>query len=100
MSGPDEAFSPRAGITWATDTNRVIVASADGRRAHVLEGTEAAVWSWLSLSPPEGRLVDLAAGLFGVEPQVATERVRALLLAWCDAGLLEPTRAGGAIARG
>lgn len=100
MSGPDDVFRPRAGIAWATDTNRVIVASADGRRARVLEGPEAAVWSWLSLSPPEGRLVDLAAGLFGVEPQVAAERVHTLLLAWCDAGLLEPARAGGAVARG
>ena len=88
------ALRPRAGIAWATDARRVVVASADGRRAQVLEDADATIWSWLQVSLSEQRLVAMVGALLGLEPTEATEHVRARLHAWDDAGLLETVPEG------
>ena len=91
---------PRPGIRWATDADRVVVASADGRRARVLEGTDATIWSWLSSSPSEHQLIEMVAVSLRLERTEAAERVRGLLLAWREGGLLEPEGDGEVMRRG
>jgi hypothetical protein len=82
-------LSPAVGISWVTDAGRVVVASADGRRARVLEDLDATIWSWLSMSLPERRLVEMVGAFLGLEPDDAAQHLRARLLAWRDADLLE-----------
>jgi hypothetical protein len=80
---------PTAGISWVSDAGRVVVASADGRRAHVLEDADATIWPWLSMSLAERRLAEMVGALLGLDPEDAAEHLRVRLLAWRDAGLLE-----------
>jgi hypothetical protein len=82
-------ISPAAGISWVSDAGRVVVASSDGRRAHVLEDADATIWAWLSMSLPERRLAEMVGALLELEPEDAAEHLRVRLLAWRDAGLLE-----------
>lgn len=80
---------PATGVSWASDAGRVVVASADGSRAHLLEDADATIWSWLSMSLSERRLVEMIGALLELEPEDAAEQLRVRLLAWRDAGLLE-----------
>jgi hypothetical protein len=77
------------------DRRRVTILSTDEARTHVLEGSEATVWEWVSVSTAQPRLVEFVAQLTGTDAAEARAVVDGLFSRWRDAGLLVPASLPG-----
>ena len=76
------------GLAWVQDATQTIVVDAQHGQAHILRGLEMAVWDWLTLAYPYGKLVRLTAALLCIPPAEAEAKLAELFQQWQAAGLL------------
>lgn len=88
----EKSFHCAEHIKWVNDSTQVVIIDEMRNQTHILQGEEAAVWSWLTLGYSYERILPLVAALWTAEPQVANHKLAGLLTAWHSTGLLEETR--------
>ena len=79
------------GVSWVKDSTQIIVVDVVQQKAHLLKGAEMAVWDWLMLGYPLGRIARMAAELQNLPIEAADKSLAGMIQGWCEAGLLEVT---------
>ncbi len=88
MSAGVVFFTPDS-LRWVKEASSILLIDEQCHKTYTLQGTEAAVWSWLTLAYPYPKLVTLLAGLLVLPPEEAEQQLQTLLLKWHTDGVLE-----------
>ncbi|NWF69125.1 MAG: hypothetical protein HXY40_08565 [Chloroflexi bacterium] len=83
-----------AHLRWLQDAGQLLVVDEKARRAHVLRGHEAALWTWFTLGYSYDKALHLLAAALKCPPAQAEAALRELLHSWQTLGLLEEARDG------
>jgi hypothetical protein len=86
---PTRLHSPET-VRWVNDGGVILVVDERRQSCHRLEGEEAAVWSWLTLSYSTEKISALLSAAKGISPAEAEESLGRILRKWSDAELLAP----------
>lgn len=76
-------------LRWVKEAASILLVDEHRRKTYTLRGTEAAVWSWLTLAYPYPKLVTLTAALLALPPEEAEQQLQSLLAKWYADGILE-----------
>jgi len=79
------------GVSWVKDSTQIIVIDVVNQRAYLLRGNEMAVWDWMTLGYPFGKLAHMVAVLQNMSLEEAEKSLAEMIQRWCEAGLLEVT---------
>jgi hypothetical protein len=84
---PVTVYRP-AHLDYVRDADRTLLVQPDTRLVFVLQGAEAALWSWLTLQYPYARLVAMSAALWVTSEEAAAGKLQAIFQQWVAAGIL------------
>jgi hypothetical protein len=82
---------PVEGLVWVKDASQIIVINVVDQTIHLLQAEEMAVWDWLSLGYPFGKVAHMLAELQKQPLADAEKSLEKRVQGWIASGLLQVT---------
>lgn len=80
-------INPRP-LYWVKDRDQILVVDEQDQQVHPLHSVEAAVWSWLALSYPYPKIVELLAAMLQISSLETEQRLGVIFQNWQKTGIL------------
>ena len=85
----EETWTVSPHISWVVDRMKTILVHESTGKVSILQGIQAAVWSWLNLGYPYPILLEFIACLSKVSPSVAQVELDQMLIEWQGLGFVD-----------